>query len=66
MGQRSTFWTEAEVDELQEAIRAAEAALSLVTAVQSLEGAELDQVQRLLTESLAHLRRAQRKLESAK
>ncbi len=66
MGQWSIFGTEVKVDELREAIRATEAALRLATAVQSLEGAELDELQRLLRESLAHLRRAQRKLESAK
>ncbi len=53
------------MDELHEAIRAAEEALRIVEAVQSLEGAELDEVQRLLSKSLAHLRLAARKLKSA-
>ncbi len=54
------------LDELHNGIRAVEEALRIVGAVQSLEGAELDEVQRLLTKSLTHLRLAARKLRSAR
>ena len=44
------------MDELQEALSCAEVALALVESAQVLEGVELDEVHRLLSELTLHLR----------